>query len=103
MAVDAAVPLVRVGLAVEEMDVAVDRRVKEACRRLDLLLEGEARRERVLRKADLRLGGGGGSAETSIGRLGSLAPGLESRSFPCISTISRAIRVRVRLWVEAAG
>lgn len=66
-AVDAVEPFVRVGLAEEGVEGAADRRLNETCRMLDLL-EGEARRERVLRKADLRFGGGGGSAETSIGR-----------------------------------
>ena len=60
----------RVGLAVDdEVEGAAERRLKDTCRIDDLsLLEGEASRESVLRKADLRLGGGGGSAETSIGR-----------------------------------
>lgn len=48
-AVDAVEPFVRVGLADEGVEGgAADKRVNEACRRLDLLEEGEASRERVL-------------------------------------------------------
>lgn len=64
-----------------------------------LLEEGEARRERVLRKLDLRFGGG--SVCGSMGSAGSGVAGLASRSFWSSSTISIAARVRVRLWVGA--
>lgn len=41
---------------------------------------GEAKRERVFKKVDLRLVVGVGRVDTSIGRAGSLALGCESRS-----------------------
>ena len=62
----------------------------------DLLLEGEAKRERVLRKTDLRLGGAG-SADASIGGVGIFSPGKLSRSLACRLTISCADRVSVIL------
>jgi len=73
----------------------------EACLWEDLP-EGDARRERVLRKTDLRFGGAG-REELSMGREGILSPGYASRSLPCNSTISNAVRVRVILWVGARG
>ena len=77
----------------------VKRRVEE----LRAILEevGDARRDRVLRKVDLRFGGGGGSECTSTGNAGSLTPGWDSRSFRSKSTISFIVRVRVKLWVGA--
>lgn len=57
---------------------------------------GDAKRDRVLRKVDFRFGGGGNDA-MSMGRGGKLAPGWTSRSFWSSSTISMAVRVRVRL------
>lgn len=71
--------------------------LRDACRPT-LFDEGEVRRERVLRKVDLRFGGEG-SVDTSIGSLGSLADPSESASLACNSTISVAVRVRVRLCV----
>jgi hypothetical protein len=62
------------------------------------LLLGEARRDSVLRKI-LRLMGW---AAESMGNLGSLVPGTESASLTCNSTTSVAVRVSVRLCVEAA-
>lgn len=43
--------------------------------RVDLPEVGDARRERVLRKVDLRFAGGDGRVDALIGRVGSLAPG----------------------------
>lgn len=58
---------------------------------------GDARRDRVLRKVDLRFGGGEGSECMSIGNTGSLAAGWDSQSFRSSSAISCAVRVRVKL------
>lgn len=70
---------------------------------LPVLLEvGEARRERVLRKLDLRFGGGC-RASGLMGKGGILTLGLVSRSFLSRSRISMAVLVRVRLWVGAEG
>lgn len=55
------------------------RRLVEVCR-FDLADDGDASRERVLRKFDLRLGGGIGRVSTFIGRSGILKLGYESRS-----------------------
>lgn len=68
--------------------------------RFVLLEVGEARRERVFRKLDLRFGGGG-IESALMGRGGILTLGLVSRSFWSSSRISMAVRVRVRLWVGA--
>ena len=46
----------------------------------DLLEDGDANRDRVFKKLDFRLAGGPGRVETSIGSVGSLATGYESRS-----------------------
>lgn len=81
----------------EDPKLGVLGTLNDACRPT-LLDEGEARRERVLRKVDLRFGGEG-SVDTSIGSLGSLADPSESASLACSSTISVAVRVRVRLCV----
>lgn len=76
-------------------------------RRFDELLRpvfpdvGEARRDKVLRKVDLRFGGGLGRVCMSRGKAGSLTVGCASRSLLSNSTISNAVRVRVRLWVGA--
>jgi hypothetical protein len=58
---------------------------------------GDARRDRVLRKLDLRFGGGEGSDCMSMGNEGSLTLGCDSRSFRSRSPISFAVRVRVKL------
>lgn len=70
-------------------------------RRLLFAEVGEARRDRVLRKFDLRFGGGAGSDCMSMGRAGNLTPGWDSRSLWSSSTSSFAVRVRVRLCVGA--
>lgn len=62
---------------------------------------GDARRDRVWRKLDLRFGGGVGRVCISRGKTGSSTPGCDSRNFLSKSTISNAVRVRVRLWVGA--
>lgn len=65
-------------------------------RRLVLLDVGDARRESVLRKFDLRFGGGG--IESAVmGNGGIFRFGLVSRSFWSSSTISIAVLVRVKL------
>lgn len=87
--------------SVEGMALDVDARFG-ACR-ADRPADGDARRDKVLRNVDLRLGGGAGSVEASIGSLGSLALGYASRSFWCSSTISFVVLVSVRLWVGAGG
>jgi hypothetical protein len=69
--------------------------------RLVLLLAGDARRESVLRKADLRLGVGAGTEAASIGSRGSFRVGFVSRSLLWSSTTSSAVRVSVRLCVGA--
>lgn len=58
---------------------------------------GEARRESVFRKLDLRFGGTTDAG--SMGTAGIFWPGWASRSFRSSSTTSMAVRVRVRLWV----
>jgi len=63
----------------------------------DLLEVGEVRRESVLRKVDLRFGGGGRESWVK-GRAGTLSCSL---SLVSRSRISIAERVRVRLWVGA--
>ena len=75
-----------------ELDAVLAALLVEACRAeawrpLADLPEGEASRERVFRKADLRLGGTGRVAE-SMGGVGILRPGKLSRSFAWSSTIS---------------
>ena len=80
--------------------VADEGRLDEPWRILEPLPDGEASRERVLRKVPFFFGGDGNVAGSS-GSLGSLASGNASRSFPSTSTISTAVRVRVRLWVGA--
>jgi hypothetical protein len=72
-----------------------------AAARLDLPA-GEARRESVLRNADLRFGAGGGTKDASSGSGGSRVAGCESRSLLWSSTTSSAVRVSVRLCVGAA-
>lgn len=82
--------------ALEEalLDAALLERLLEGCWRPDaclvpllLLPEGDASRESVLRKADLRFGGTGSDA-TSIGGDGILSPGKLSRSLAWSSTTS---------------
>lgn len=76
-------------------------------RRLDELFraafdeEGDASRDKVLRKVDLRLGGRAGRVDASMGSAGRVAPGMSSRSFWSNSTISTAVRVSVKLCVGA--
>ena len=65
------------------------------------LEEGEARRERMLRKADLRFGGRAGAGW--MGRWGRATAGWASWSFVLSSMISREVRLRVRLWVGAGA
>lgn len=55
----------------------------------------------MFRNADLRFGGGDGTLVGSMGSAGSFAEEGASRSLPCISMISNAERVRVRLCVGA--
>jgi hypothetical protein len=84
------------GVAPAEMALAlVSRRLEE----LRAIFEevGEARRDNVLRKVDLRFGGGEGSDCMSMGNTGSFTPGWDSESFRSSSTISLAVRVRVKL------
>lgn len=95
-----------IGVLAEEvlvLDCAVEAGREEAAWRAAVLLEGEARRESVLRKVDFLFGGGVGTVDASSGNLGSFLPGRASLSFSCASTISVAVRVRVRLWVGAGG
>ena len=61
---------------------------------------GEARRESVFKKVDLRFGGAG-RVSGDIGRMGILMVGWDWRSLRSSSTSSIAVRVRVRLWVGA--
>lgn len=81
--------------------VAVVERLDEPCLIVELLLDGDASRESVLRKLPFFLGGGEGRLEVSSGSLGSLKPGRDSRSFASTSTISTPVRVSVKLWVGA--
>lgn len=80
--------------------IGVGRMVVLVPLRFVLLEAGDARRERVLRKLDLRFGGG--RMESALmGRGGILTLGFVSRSFWSSSRISMAVRVRVRLWFGA--
>jgi hypothetical protein len=84
------------GVGPEDVALAfVNRRLEE----LRAIFEevGDARRDRVLRKVDLRFGGGEGSDCMSIGNTGSLTVGWDSQSLRSSSAISFAVRVRVKL------
>lgn len=83
------------GVVEETLPLTTGRRVP------DLADVGEAKRERVFRNADLRLGTAGIEAG-SKGRVGSLeVETMESRSLWSSSTISMTVLVRVRLCVGA--
>lgn len=79
---------------------SLNRRLEEPLRAI-LEEVGDASRDKVLRKVDLRFGGGEGSNCMSTGNTGSVIPEWDSRSFRSSSMISFAVRVRVKLCVGA--
>jgi len=97
----ASLPGVVIGLGSPDGIVETSRALAFCARRLAFAAVGDARRDRVLRNVDLRLGGGKGRESGWMGNGGTLRVAWEWRSLRSSSTSSMAVRVKVRLWVGA--